>query len=314
MGLGLIEPTFTSDVICNLLFGIPVILLPLVILWDAPGENRSRLDKAAELTLFYLPYTAFSQIGYELMFLIGRPLGWWGPTSDPGFKWLWWQYGLADTRYVSGNPWTFGLEIVGVTTGVIVIIMWSRLIRPDLPAESRIRCLWVAFAGIAVLMSSTAVYFLSEVGAGFNDIGQGAYGLGFKFIAENIPFMVLPPLVLYAIHLQIDYLTRRAGPTVVTQVSGAADTGLGRDDAASGQFDCRHVHLDDRPVEVDIVELAAQHDGVGGGDEYLGERHRGISRVPPSRSMPSTMNFPSASTTSDRLAATRSRASGLRSR
>jgi hypothetical protein len=84
VGFGLIEPTFTSDVICNLLFGVPVILLPLVLLWDAPGEERSRLDKAAELTLFYLPYTAFSQIGYELMFLIGSPLGWWGPTSDPG--------------------------------------------------------------------------------------------------------------------------------------------------------------------------------------------------------------------------------------
>jgi hypothetical protein len=211
VGLGLIEPTFTSDVIANLLFGVPVLLVPLALLWDAPGEKRSRLVKAAELTVFYLPYTAFSQIGYELMFLIGHPLGWWKPTPDPGFKWLWWQYGLADTRYASGNPWTFGLEVVGVTTGVIVILMWTRLIRPDLPTESRIRCLWVAFAGIAVLMSSTAVYFLSEVGAGFHDIGQGAFGFWFKFIGENIPFIVLPPLVLYAIYLQIDYLTRRAG-------------------------------------------------------------------------------------------------------
>src|SRR6187200_599669 len=73
VGVGLIEPTFTSDVVVNLLFGVPVILLPLVLLWDAPGENRTRLDKAAELTLFYLPYTAFSQIGYELVFLIGSP-------------------------------------------------------------------------------------------------------------------------------------------------------------------------------------------------------------------------------------------------
>ena len=69
--------------------------MPLVILWDAPGENRTRLDKAAELTLFYLPYTACSQIGYELMFLIGHPLGWWTPTTDPGWKWLWWQYGAG---------------------------------------------------------------------------------------------------------------------------------------------------------------------------------------------------------------------------
>ena len=74
---GFIAPTFASDVIANLLFGIPVLLVPLVILWDAPGENRTRLDKAVELTLFYLPYTACSQIGYELMFLVGHPLGWW---------------------------------------------------------------------------------------------------------------------------------------------------------------------------------------------------------------------------------------------
>jgi hypothetical protein len=211
VGTGLIEPTFASDVVANLLFGVPVILVPLVLFWNGPGENRSRLDKAAEVTLFYLPYTAFSQIGYELIFLIGSPLGWWRPTDDPGFKWLWWQYGLADTRYVSGNPWVFGLEILGVTIGVIVIVTWSRLIRRDLPAQSRIKCLWVAFACTTSLTTSTAIYFLSEVGAGLNDIGQGAFGFWFKFIGEQIPFIFLPPLALYSIYLQVDYLTRRAG-------------------------------------------------------------------------------------------------------
>jgi hypothetical protein len=210
VSVGFIEPTFTTDVVVNLIFGIPVLLLPLVILWNAPGEKRSRLDKAAELTLFYLPYTAGSQIGYELVFLIGHPLGLWAPTADPGWKWLWWQYGLADTRYTSGNPWVLGLEIVGVVTGVTVFAVWTQLIRPDLPDETRIRRLWLAFAGVAVLMSSTAVYFISEVGAGFTDIGQGAFGLGFKFIGENVPFIVLPPVVLYSIYLQVDYLTRRA--------------------------------------------------------------------------------------------------------
>ncbi|BBY62314.1 hypothetical protein MHEL_05570 [Mycolicibacterium helvum] len=68
----------------------------------------------------------------------------------------------------------------------------------------------MAFAGVAILMSSTAVYFLAEVGAGFSDIGQGAFGLWFKFIGENVPFIVLPPVVLYSIHVQIDYLTRKA--------------------------------------------------------------------------------------------------------
>jgi hypothetical protein len=30
--------------------------------------------------------------------------------------------------------------------------------------------------------------------------------------AENVPFAILPFFVLYAIYLQVDYLTRQAGP------------------------------------------------------------------------------------------------------
>ncbi len=48
-----------------------------------------------------------------------------------------------------------------------------------------------------------------RVRSGFADIGQGTFALWFKFIAENVPFMVLPGFVLYAIYLQIDYLTSR---------------------------------------------------------------------------------------------------------
>src|ERR1700712_4358518 len=132
VGVGVIAPTFTADVVANLLFGVPVILLPLVLLWEGRGQRRSRLEKAAELVLVYLPYTAGSQIGYELVFLLGHPFGLWEPTTDPGWKWLWWQYGLADTRYVSGNPWIFALEVVGVCTGVTVFVMWTCLIRSSL--------------------------------------------------------------------------------------------------------------------------------------------------------------------------------------
>ncbi|GLP74458.1 hypothetical protein TUM20983_15680 [Mycobacterium antarcticum] len=213
VGLGVLPPTFTVDVIANLLFGIPVIVLPLVYFWTGRGEHRPRLERAAELTMIYLPYTAGSQIGYETIFLIGHPLGLWTPTTDPGWGWLWWQYGLTDTRYTSGNDWIFGLELVGVLTGTTLFVVWTRLMRTNLPTESRIRCLWLAFAGCAMLISSTGVYFLSEVRAGFGDIGQGPFGLWFKFVAENVPFMILPFFVLYAIYLQIDHLTRRAGVT-----------------------------------------------------------------------------------------------------
>jgi hypothetical protein len=103
----------------------------------------------------------------------------------------------------------------------VVFVASLPLMRPALPAECRIRCLCLAFAGCPVLMSTTAVYVVSEVGVGFHDIGQGAFGLWFKFVAEIIPFIILPPLVLYAIHLQIDCLARRAGAQAALANVGA---------------------------------------------------------------------------------------------
>jgi hypothetical protein len=88
---------------------------------------------------------------------------------------------------------------------------------------SRIRCLWLAFAVCAVLMSTTAVYVVSEMGVGFRDIGQGAFGLWVKFVGEIIPFITLTPLVLYAIHLQIERLVRRAGAQAAEGNDGTID-------------------------------------------------------------------------------------------
>jgi hypothetical protein len=51
-------------------------------------------------------------------------------------------------------------------------------------------------------------YYVAEIRAGFSDIGQGAFGLWFKFVGENVPYMILPAFALYAIYVQINYLTR----------------------------------------------------------------------------------------------------------
>jgi hypothetical protein len=90
----------------------------------------------------------------------------------------------------------------------MLFIVWIRLLRRDLPDESRIRCLWLSFLGIAALLTGTVAYYVAEIRAGFSDIGQGAFGLWFKFVGENVPYMILPAFALYAIYLQINYLTR----------------------------------------------------------------------------------------------------------
>jgi hypothetical protein len=210
-GLGLVAPTMTVDVVANLVFGIPVIVLPFILLWKAPGEQRSRLALAAELVMVYIPLTAGSQLSYELPFLIGHPFNLWTATTDPGWRWLWWQYGLADTRYRSDDNFIFGLEFGAVLVGILLFVVWMRMLRRDLPDESRIRCLWLSFFGIAVLITGTTAYYVAEVRAGFADIGQGAFGLWFKFIGENVPYLILPYFVLFAIYYLIDHLTRQAG-------------------------------------------------------------------------------------------------------
>jgi hypothetical protein len=84
------------------------------------------------------------------------------------------------------------------------------------------------------------VYYVSEIRNGFNDIGQGAYGLWFKLVGENVPYMILPFFVLYAIYLQVDYLTRRAAaPT-----QKAAPISAGASDS-----DRRNVSVEANPMK-----------------------------------------------------------------
>jgi hypothetical protein len=208
---GALAANMTLDVMANIAMALPLVTVPFVVFWNAPGENRSRLETAAELTLVYLPFTAFSQLTYELAFLVGHVFGVWAPTDDPGWKWLWWQFGLADTRYAADNPFIFGVEFAAVLAGAIVFSGWIRLIRTDITDEVRTRSLWFGFVGCAMLFATTLAYFVSEARAGFADIGQGTYGLAFKFIGMNIASMIFPVLVLYAIRLQVDFLNRRMG-------------------------------------------------------------------------------------------------------
>ena len=116
------------------------------------------------------------------------------------------------TRVTGGdNPFIFGVEFAAVLAGAVVFCGWIRLIRTDISDEMRIRSLWLGLVGCAMLFATTLTYFVSEVRAGFADIGQGLYGLLFKFIGMNIASIVFPAVVLYAIYLQVDYLTRRSG-------------------------------------------------------------------------------------------------------
>lgn len=211
----------TVDVVANVIFGVPVAVIPLVYFWSGRGEERPPLQRAAELTLVYLPYTAGSQLGYELPFLLGHPFDAFPQDlTDPGWKWLWWQYGQADQRYTSDNPWIFGLEFWSVIAGLVMAVAWSQLLRVDLPDRLRLRYMWLALLGVTSLLGTATAYISSEVRAGFDDIGQGAYGLWFKFVFENVFYFVMPYAAVAAMIYVITQLIRRGAVADLTADPG----------------------------------------------------------------------------------------------
>jgi hypothetical protein len=54
---------------------------------------------------------------------------------------------------------------------------------------------------------------------------QGAFGLWFKFVGENVPYMILSAFALYAISVQINYLTRRVAIGEFAAGGGTVEAG-----------------------------------------------------------------------------------------
>lgn len=127
------------------------------------------------------------------------------------------------------------------------MFVWLKLLKPTTTDEQRFRALWWSFLHIAVITACTLVYFVSEIRAGFADIGQGwIYGVGFTFLFMNLAFMTYPIPTLYFIYLQIDYLTGRAGQTLLVEQTPSEEARLDIPAAAPKQ-QLRDPNQSDRP-------------------------------------------------------------------
>lgn len=200
-----LEPTRTLDVIANITAFVPMVLLPALVV----GMVKDPLLRGAELVLVWLPFTAAAQMSFELVWLVGQLFDTWQPVNDPGWKWMWWQFALADTRYFGENPALFALELLAVLAAAAVLVGFRQLINRTLPDRDRIKSLFLAALGLMVLTANTVFYFASTARNGFAEIGQGDYGM-VKLVALNGPYLVVPFFVLVAMGRQIDHLYQRA--------------------------------------------------------------------------------------------------------
>jgi hypothetical protein len=194
VGSGLLAPTRPIDVLANSVSFLTTLALPICVFVMVPrGSVRDR-----ELVLVWLPFTAAAQFSFELLWVIGQPLGWWGNSSRPGWTWMWWQFARSDTRYFGQNPFIFGMEVAAVLAAGFAIWGFVGLVRSDQRASRRVRSLLLALAGLTGLTLNTLVYFVSLARNAFDDVGQGTYGM-VKVIGLNGPYLAIGVLVLLAI-------------------------------------------------------------------------------------------------------------------
>lgn len=205
VGFGFLDPTRTLDVLANIANFVPMVLLPGLVL----GLVKDPVARGAELILVWLPFTAAAQLSFELVWLVGQLFDVWSPDPDPGWTWMWWQFAQTDTRYFGENPSIFALELLAVLAASAVLVGFRRLIDRTLSDRDRIKNLYVAGLGLMVLTANTVFYFASTARNGFDEIGQGTYGM-VKLIALNGPYLVFPFFVLVAIGRQVDHLYQRA--------------------------------------------------------------------------------------------------------
>lgn len=195
----------------------PALCVPLFVMmaaawWDAPGENRTTLEKSNEFMLLWFPITASSELFWELVWLIGDAFGLMNLTEQDRWGWMWWIYGAADTRYLTSDPGLYGVETFVVLGGIVLVIQWVRLLTAKNDTAKRINALWWCCFALVNNLTAFGIYYVSELRAGFEHLEQGVWGFTLKFVFMNTPWLVGPLISLPFIVKQLAYLYRISSP------------------------------------------------------------------------------------------------------
>jgi hypothetical protein len=229
-GVWPMEPT-------GLIFG-PALCVPLFVAmaaawWDAPGENRTTLEKSNEFLMVWFPITAASEIFWELVWLVGDVLGYMDLTEQDRWGWLWWIYGVADIRYLTSDPGLYAVETFVVIGGITLFVQWFRLGTAGDDIGKRINALWWSCFALTNNLTAFGIYYVSETRASFEHLEQGFWGFVLKFLFMNSPWLVGPAICLPFIVKQLAYLYRISGPPESPSPESPADAHDTRDPAGS---------------------------------------------------------------------------------
>lgn len=185
---GAIDPFLASYI---MVVGVCVGFVTLLIgpwLDVGAGRDPSRQARLTDMLILWTMASTCAQLGWELPFsLLSTRLV--GVTEHDTWAWLFWAYGIADTRYLIADPFTVVMEgftsIVGGPLEIVTIVLMTR---------GRLR--EAALLGLAIAATQwygTVLYFGIEAFAGFQHVNFAVFwDWGLKFLFLNALWLVMP--------------------------------------------------------------------------------------------------------------------------
>ncbi len=211
VGLGWIPmDPWTGNIAC-FLFITPVFVAFAVSWIDAQGENRTTLEKANEFQMvWFVVAAAASELWWEVAWLTGDLFGWMHLTENDRWGWLFWYYGINDTRYLTSDGDLWAMELLAVLGAAIMLRAWFKLRAAGNDPEKRIKPLWHCFFTMSIMLCVFFIYFIGEARHGFPDFPRRYFWDVFLvLIYENLPWLIAPIISLPFVAKQLGYLYRQ---------------------------------------------------------------------------------------------------------
>jgi hypothetical protein len=193
------------------LFITPVFLAFIVSWMDAPGENRTILEKANEFQMvWFVVAAAASELWWELVWLIGDLAGWMNLDENDRWGWIFWYYGINDTRYLTSDGDLWAMELAAVSGAAIMLYSWFKIRAAGNDPAKRIKPLWWCFFTMSVMLCVFFIYFVAEARHGFPHFPRHHFwDISMVLIYENLPWLIAPIVSLPFVAKQLGYLYRQ---------------------------------------------------------------------------------------------------------
>ncbi|MCB9663763.1 MAG: hypothetical protein H6732_06605 [Alphaproteobacteria bacterium] len=174
--------------------------------WAGLGEGRdgSREARLLDMLVLWTIMSTCAQLGWELPFAL---LSSWlvGVTEHDTWAWLWWAYGIADSRYVIADPFVVVMEGFTSMVGGPLEVWTILLVRRGNLRKAALVGLCVA----ATQWYGTVLYFGIELFEGLVHVNTAnPFDFWLKFLVLNALWLVMPLVQGFA---AVTVLTRREG-------------------------------------------------------------------------------------------------------